>query len=250
MPDVKIISNRRIAWLFGPATGINWDAPTRAQILALQNFSGALRLAGSDFGLQATEMTSDPTFSDEAGSQELGYANFGGNVSNIIPAVDDTSSVLRRAHTTLKTPHADLAVAQRFGEIESNPVDSGDEINLFHVATTAETTERRQNNYSQTTELVAQDDVLVNYVVPGATAIAIITGGTSGGVVGAGGFVWATYQGVKVTCGVTWTSSNPAVATVWPNGFVEFLSAGTAQITATYPGATASTAKAVTVTAS
>lgn len=249
MPDVKIISNRRISWLFGPATGINWDAPTRAQIQALQNFSGALRLAGSDFGLQATEMTSDPTFSDEAGSQELGYANFGGNVSNIIPAVDDTTSVMRRAHTTLKTPHADLAVAQRFGVIESTAVDAGDEINLFHVATTAETTERRQNNYSQTTELVAQDDVLVNYVVPPAAAVAVITGGTAGGTVASGGgFLWATYQGVKVTCGVNWVSSNPAVAVVWPNGFVEFLSAGTTQITATYPGATSSTAKTITLT--
>jgi len=251
MPDVKIISNRRIGWFFGPATGINWDAATRASLLALENFSGALRIGGSDFGLQATEMTSDPTFSDEAGAQELGYANFGGNVSNIIPAVEDTTSSMRKAHTTLKTPHADLVVAQRFGQIESEPLASGDEVNVFHVATTAETVERRQNNYSQTTELVAQDDVLVNYVIPGATAATVIVGGTSGGSLASagGGFVWATYQGVKVTAGVTWISSNPNVAIVWPNGFVEYKSVGSTNITATYPGGTVSTALAVAVTA-
>lgn len=251
MPNEKILSNKNIGWFVGPETSIpSWVAPTLAQLSALLNVSAGVRIAGTDFGIQASEQTDDRSFADEAGAQSLGYPNFGGNISTFVPTNDDTTSAERIAHNAVKKPRTRLAVAQRFGIAQGLALAAGQEINLFRVITDAENPERRQTGYSITTELVAQDDVLVNYIIPPAAPVAVSLTGTSGGVVGGAGLLGALYQGQAVTAGVTYTSSNAAVAEVLPNGVVLFQSAGTANITATYPGATASAAKAITVTAS
>ncbi|GAB2699485.1 hypothetical protein BKA24_001807 [Microbacterium marinum] len=247
--NATIVSNKRIGWFVGPDTTIaDWEKPSLANVQALTNYSPAIRTDGTDFGLQATEMTDDRSFADEAGAQALGYSAFGGNVSSFIPAAADTASVVRQAHTTFKKPRTKLAVAQRFGVPEAQPIAAGDEINLFRVITDAENVERRQTGYSTTTELVDQDDHLVNYIVPPAVAASVTVTGASGGAVGSVGLLAAEYQGHAITVGAQWVSSNPAVATVHPGGVVEYLSAGTAQITAAYPGAATSANKAITVT--
>ncbi|MDF2993574.1 MAG: hypothetical protein K0S37_4088 [Microbacterium sp.] len=244
----KVLSNKRISWLIGPETSIaNWLAPSLANVASLLNMSAGIRIAGTDFGVQATEMTDDRSFADEAGAQELGYAAFGGNVSTFIPPNDDAGSIERVTHNTFKKPRTRLAVGQRFGIEQSIPVAAGDEVNLFRTITDAEIVERRQTGYSTTTEMVGQDDNLINYILPPAAPVAVTVGGTSGGTAGQYGLLSAVYQGIPVTTQVTWTSSNPAVAEVNAAGVVRYLSAGAATITAAYPGGTSGT-KALTVT--
>jgi len=251
MANDKILSNKNVGWFIGPDTTIaSWAAPTLAQLQALVNVSAGIRIAGTDFGIQASEQTDDRSFADEAGAQTLGYANFGGNVSSFVPTNDDTSSAERVAHNAFKRPRTRLAVCQRFGIAQGLALAAGQEVSVFRIITDAENVERRQTGYSTTTELKAQDDNLVNYIIPPAAAVAVTLAGTSGGVVGGAGLLSALYQGQAVTAGVTYTSSNTAVADVYSNGVVVYKSAGTANITATYPGALVSTAKAITVTAS
>lgn len=57
----------------------------------------------------------------------------------------------------------------------------------------------------------------------------------------------AVLNGKRVTNQVTWTSSNPAAATVSSNGVVVGVAPGTANITASHPAGTTSAAQAVTI---
>jgi uncharacterized protein YjdB len=86
-------------------------------------------------------------------------------------------------------------------------------------------------------------------VLTAATPAAVILtpGSTLAVTVGSVKFLTASFEGVNVTIGATYVSDNPAVATVDKHGIVTGVSAGTANITATYPGSAPSTALAVTV---
>lgn len=237
MANDKVLSNKRVGWFIGPdTTPSSYSAPTLASLQNLINMSEGLRIAGTNFGVQATDMTDDRSFADEAGSQELGYVAFGGALSSFIPPPSDTSSIHRTTHTTLKKPRTRLAVLQRFGAVDqSTPLAAGQEINLFRTITDAESPERRQTGYSLTTNLVGQDDCLINYVIPPATPVAVTITGSTGGAAGNYGVVGAAYQSIAVTLGVTWTSSDPSKVAVGQNGVLAFLAAGTATITASYP---------------
>ena len=249
MPDIKVISNRRIGWFFGPETSIaDWEKPSLANAQTLANWSAALRIAGTDFGIQATALTDDRSFADEAGAQDFGYPAFGGNVSNFIPPNNEVGTVLRAAMDTFEKPRTRLAVMQRFGILESTPLAAGQEVNVFRVITDAESKERRETGYSLTTELKSQDDVLVNYILPPAVPVAVTVAGTTTtptGVIGTTHQLDAMYQGHRITAGATWSSANSAIAEVNAAGVVLFNGAGTAVITAAYPGGTAGT---ITVT--
>jgi hypothetical protein len=247
MANDKIYSNKRVGWFVGPETSISdWTGPSLANLQALANYSAGIRIGGSDFNVQATEQVDDRSFADEVGAKSLGYAAFGGNVSSFVPTSADTVSTERQAHNTFKRPRVRLAVLQRYILDQSTALAAGQEVNLFRVITDAENTERRQNGYSITTELVAQDDVLVNYIIPAATPAAITVGGATTGTVGGAAFLSAVYQNRTATLGVTWTSSDETKAIVSPHGLVRFLAAGSVTITASYPGGTAGT-KAITI---
>lgn len=239
MPNTKIISNKRISWRVGDESEItDWVAPPLEDLEALDNLSAAIRLSGTTFGLQASDQVSDPTFADEAGAQELGYSNFGGNVSHKVPTAGDTTSVYGKAHEYLAEPRNALAVLQRFGMSESAALEAGQEINLFRVITDAEIHERSQTGYQMTTALKAQDDLLVNYIIPDSPAAAVAISGATTGAVGGATFLKAAYQGHTITLGATWTSSDETKAIVYPHGLVRYLAAGEVTINAAYPGGT------------
>jgi uncharacterized protein YjdB len=65
--------------------------------------------------------------------------------------------------------------------------------------------------------------------------------------VGSVKFLTAKFEGVNVTKGTTYVSDHPNIATVDKHGIVTGVAAGTANITASYPGSASSTALAVTV---
>lgn len=242
MPNTKIISNKRISWRVGSVSEISdWDAPPLDNLEALDNLSGAIRIAGTTFGLQASDQTDDRTFADEAGSQVLGYANFGGNVSHKVPKSGDTTSVEGKAHEHFATDRNELAILQRFGMPEAAALAAGQEINLFHVITDAQINERSQTGYQMTTAPKPQDDNLVNYIIPAASPASVTITGPATGAVGGAAFLKAAYQGHTITLGAEWSSSDETKAIVYPHGLVRYLGAGTVTITAAYPGGTADT---------
>lgn len=249
MPNDKVLSNKKIGWFVGPdTTPSNYVAPSLASLQGLVNQSEGIRIGGTDFGIQATEMTDDRSFADEAGAQELGYVSFGGNVSTFVAANADQTSIHRQAHNTFKKPRTRLAILQRFGALDqATPLAAGQEVNLFRIITDAENAERRQTGYSITTECVGQDDCLINYIIPPAVPGAVTVGGTSGGAAGGYGLLTATYQGIDVTVQCTWTTADGTKVDVTNGAVARFIAAGTVVVTASYPGATAGT-KSLTIT--
>lgn len=249
MTETRVLSNQRVTVLIGPDTAIaDYDAPKLAELLSLTNVSEAIRWNGFAFNTQASTSSTDTSLTDAAGSKSRGYPQFGGNIAFFQPKPTDNSSILRIARTLVKTPRTRLAVAVRTVTLNSQGAAVGDVWNVYRTITDTNTHDRGIT-YAYTIEFHGQDLVGINRVITSATPSPVILtpGATLAVTVGSLKFITAAFEGVNVTIGATYVSDNPAVATVDAHGIVQGISAGTANITATYPGSAASTALAVTV---
>jgi hypothetical protein len=250
MVDTRVLSNQRVTVLLGPDTAIaDYTQPKLAEILSLTNVSEAIRWSGFDFNTQASTSETDVSLTDAAGSKSRGFTQFGGHIAFFTPKPTDTTSILRIARNIVKTPRTRLAVAIRTVTLNSAGAAIGDVWNVFRTITDTNTHERGKVSYAYTINFKAQDDNGINRVLTAATPSAVILtpGATLAVTVGSIKFVTAKFENVNVTKGTTYTSDNPAVATVDKHGIVTGVTAGTANITATYPGSAPSTALAVTV---
>jgi len=253
MTDSRLLSNQRVTVLVGPASGIaDFTAPTLAELTALTNVSGAVNWDSFDFNLQASDSSDDRTLTDGAGAKSRGVTNFGGNIEFVYPKPDDTDSIFRTAYNILSGDRTQLAIVIRTVALNSTPIATGDVVNAYRVLEDAHSLVRATQSkpsYAYKVNFLSQDSVGVNCIVPSAvpTAVTLTPSGSTTGTVGSVGFLKATYEGVNVTIGATYTTSNSSVAEVTPHGCVIFNGAGTADITATYPGSAAGTATTYTV---
>lgn len=250
MTETRVLSNQRITVLLGPDTAIaDYTQPKLSEILSLTNVSEAIRWSGFDFNLQASTSETDVSLTDGAGSKSRGYTQFGGHIAFFTPKPTDTSSILRVARNIVKTPRTRLAVAIRTVTLNSAGAAVGDVWNVYRTITDSNTHERGKVSYAYTINFKAQDDNGVNRVLTAATPSKVILtpGSTLAVASGAVSFLKATFEGVNVTKGATYVSDAPAIATVDKHGIVTGISAGTANITASYPGSATSDPVATTV---
>lgn len=254
MTDVRVLSNQRVTVLAGPDTGIaNWaNGPTLAECAALLNISAAVNWDSFDFNLQASDQQDDRTLVDGAGAKSRGLSNFGGNVELVTPQPTDTSSIYRLAYNVFRGDRSKLALVIRVGPLNSTASAAGDVVNAYHVLRDADDLIRANQNkpsYAVKVNLLAQNDVAVNAIVPAASpaTVTLTRVGAGSLTVGTTDFLKATYQSRNVTTKAQYTVSDPTVALVTPHGCIIPLKSGTANITATIPGGTVSTAVAVTV---
>jgi len=103
--------------------------------------------------------------------------------------------------------------------------------------------------YAYMQQLIPQGDVWPWTIVADSPAaeVEIVGALTATLAVGALALRGATYLGNNITPRATWASSNQAIATVDNRGIIEGVSAGSANITATYPGGATSDPVVVTV---
>lgn len=244
----KIASNQNTALHLGPATAVaDPRDPKLAELLTLTNVSEAVKWDGFDFNVEASEQDEDRALTDAAGAATRGYENFGGNVSFFKPQPTDTTSVYRQARNIAAKMHTLLSAVQRDGLPASTPFAAGQVVNVFHVISDARQEQRGDKNRYWTTNMKAKGYVGINRIIPSAVPTAVtITGGTAV-TVNAAIQLRATYEGNNITVGAEWRSSDESVAIVTKHGIVIGVSAGTANITATYPGSAAGTAHAITV---
>jgi hypothetical protein len=252
MPDTRVLSNQNVTVLLGPDTAISdWNAPTLEELQSLLGISAALKFSGLKLNLKASSSGNSVSLTDAAGSETRTWDEFGGEVEAFTPQPTDQTSILRQTRNMIATPRTMLAAAIRTVVPNSQPIAPGDELNVYHVMTDQNMNNRSDTDYSYTINMLPQSDCGVNVIVPSspATAVALTPSSTLSGTVGQIGYITALYEGVNVTIGAQYVSSNPAVATVDPHGIVQYLSAGTADITATYPGSAAMTSPLVVTVA-
>lgn len=202
--------------------------------------------------------TDDRSIKDAGNATTRGYAQYEATLNLFFPKdLSDTVSDYGKAYQFFKDSATRVPVylvtrilQTTAGEIE--PFVAGDLVSVFKMGTDAFVTDTEgEDSYKYAINFNPQGGVwpYTQAVGPskGAITVAIGSGATAPTVVGDKAAYRATLNGKRVTNQVTWTSSNPAVATVSPNGVVTALSAGSASITASHPAGTTSTAVALTI---
>lgn len=252
MTNTKIISNQHIQVRIGPDTEIDdWDAPTLADITALEDVSAAINWDGFDFNIEASEQADDRTLTDAAGAQSRQYDQFGGAISFVRPRPDDTTSAYAIARDIVATPRTNLAIAIRTVLPATTAPAAGQTWNVYRVETDAKSEGRGDVSHFYTVNFAARDDLVVEYVVPSAspgtvtlTPSAAITDAEVGDI----GFITASVEGRNITIGGTWVSSDPDIVEVTQHGaWIAKAVGGPVSITCDYKSNTVSTAKAITV---
>lgn len=254
MPN-RDLANRRVTVWLGAANAIaNLAAPAITEINAMLMVSAAIRWDGFDFGAQESDQVDDRSLDDDAGAVLRGFAQFGGAIPFFMPKKTDTSSILRTTFNLVKTPRTELLVVERVGFKSTNQVAAaGDIVNVYRILTDGFNPDTEgDGGYAYIVNFLPKGDIYPWTTVPAAAPASItLVGGATLALTAAGtavGLRGATYQGFDLTSRATWVSSAPNIATVDSHGIIQAKAAGSASITATYPGATASTACTVTVT--
>lgn len=250
------LGNRRIKVAIGLLSSIaNKAAPTVTELNALLDVTEAVRWDGFDFGMDASDQIDDRSLADDAAATIRGFAQFGGGMPFFFPKVTDTGSILRQTFNLLKTQRTALVVVERIGYKDfTGAFAAGDNINVYAVMNDGYTPDTEgDGGYAYTMNLLSQGDVFPWTVAAPAAPVAVaIVGAATQALSLAGTKValrGATYQGNNVGPRCQWISSAPNVATVDTHGVIVGISAGTANITASFPGATVSPPVAVTVAA-
>lgn len=248
------LSNKRIKFGLGAANAIaNILQPTLAECVALLDATAATRFDGFDLGMQESDQVDDRSLADEAAAVTRGFNQFGGAVPFFMPRASDSASILRQVWNLTKARNTELVLVERVGwKDASSAFAAGDVINAYRVITDGWTpdAEGATGGLAYLLTMIPRGDSNPWFILPPATPVAVtITGGTTATLTTAGSTVAlreAIYQGHNITNRAIWSSSAPNIATV-EDGIIIPVAAGTANITASYPGATASTAVAVTV---
>lgn len=254
MADTKFMANKRLTVALGLVSGnpfVNPAAPTILEANALKNVSAATRINGYTFGLQASQKTSDRSFVDDAAAEVRGFNQFGGDAPFYIPTnFADTSDLLQQVFTLVKTQGVALWLVTRLGAVNTGAFVAGDFVNVYKVLTDGFQNEIAGNQGGVSMIVfLPQGEVYPLAQIAPATAVPLVLSGfpTTASI---GKPVWgtATYQGVNVTADCTYVASdtNKLVASGDESVFLASV-AGSATITASFPGAVSATTAAITI---
>lgn len=249
MADTKLTADGYglSAWFALPNYAVDPKKPTVAELNACVNVTASLAWENFSFGAQASNQRSDPAWIDVGNTQSRGFAQFGGTISFYYPnnytdssneylqtfEVFEDSSVLGyviiRADgqkTTTGEPDATkVAVANDFVSIYKVISDGWSDV------VTGE------NDFKYSITFQPQGDLWTNATV--ATTVTVVTPvaiGAADYTVG-GKTPLGTYRTGRQLAAVTnivngypgwftWTSEDPAIATVDQNGVVTGVSVG------------------------
>jgi hypothetical protein len=263
MTDVRLpaAGNIQVRWHASNAFA-NPAKPTPTEVNAGLVITDDISWNDYDFGVSASNTNSDPSLASKSNVSDRGAMQYGGGISLYLPYdFEDLSNSHAVAYAALAEPRTTgWLTIQVDGELSETATPTysggliqaaaaGDLIHLFKVMTAGYSHAiTGEEAFRETISFLPQGDAYVNAVV--ATSLTVVTTPAtlaldlSDGEIGA---IVATVNGRAFTRGVRWTSSDTTKATVSQNGIVTPVGAGTATITATYEGATDTTA--VTVSA-
>lgn len=265
MPDTKLPASGNIRIWFTPLNGFaNPLSPTVAELTASLDISDAVSWNDFDFGMQASNTTSDPAITAKGAVTTRGAAQYGGSLSFYYPGVfNDNSNLYSLVFDALRLPgtggwitiRVDGRELSQTASTTSNPGTlpaANDFVTVFRVETAGYAEAITGEEAFRYTISFLSKGVAQPYTIVRATAaaptIAITPAAPGSGAVGTVVALSATVNTRPYTRGLLWTSSNTNVAVVSPNGIITRRAVGTANIIGTFvPTNTASTAVAITV---
>lgn len=257
-------------WWFAANAFSNWKKPTTAEFATGVNITGSISWENWSFGAQASQQNSDPSMLDVGNTQTLGFAQFGGQVTFFYPDnytdVTDDSYITFAALDQPRTVgylviRADGQKTTGGSPDKTKDIVANDFVSIYKVMSDAwSDTVTGQNNFKYTITFLPQGDLYVNAIV--ASSVTVVTPAAIGATdysVG-GKTPLSAYLSGRELVDVTniangypawfdWASDDPSVASVDSNGVVTGVSAGSADITATWP-ATGTSSSALTISIS
>lgn len=248
MADTRVISNLAVEVRIGLDSAIaDVTKPSIAELNGLLAVHNDMRWDQFDLNVQASNMEEDPTLGDEAGAQMRSLLQFGGTMSFLVPKPGDSGSRTQVRDLVIK-PHTKLVVAVRGVTPLGTPAAAGQVWNVYRVVTDAQSYARADTGYSYSVNFRPRGHAGINAIVPSAVATAVtLTPRATTLTVGQPKPVKAVYEGVDVTIGAQYTTTDASVLEYLPNGWLVPKKAGTASISATYPGSAAGTPVEITV---
>lgn len=257
MTDTRVYSNkRRTIWAAPDSANPFADetAVTDDEINAMLNISSVTKWDSSDLAVQESDQIDDRVLTDSAGAQRRGFIQFGGGLNLLTPR--DLANVVDaavKAFALFRTPRTVLWIVDRALYPNNTPALPGQRANVYRIAVDAQKNQTSgDTSYSYTVKLVPQGDVFPQQIIADTTPAPItVTGHSATLSLATNAYTWgvAKLSGATVTNQAEWKSSAPDIASVDNRGLVTALKVGTAQITASYPGATDSAPVSINVTA-
>lgn len=257
MTDVRLPAsgNIQVRWHASNAFA-NPARPTPTEVNAGLNITDSISWNDFDFGIQASNTTNDPSLAAKSNVSDRGAMQYGGSISIYLPADEsDITNGHALAYAALATPRTlGYITIQIDGELSENNTPTysggltqtaanGDLIHVFLVMTSAYSHSiTGEEAFRETINLMPQGVAYIDAVVSTSTPTVVVTPATATPSAGDVIALAATVNGRKYTRGVRWTTSDATKATVSQNGIVTAVASGSATITATYLGATDTTA--------
>lgn len=243
----KLPADYHISVAIGPSNAIaDVNAPTAAELNAMQRIEHALSWSDWDFGIQASETVNEPSFADPSNYTEFGAANYGGGFSMFYPEnYDDASNELSLAYDLTDKPGTKLFIAVRIdgNKKNSTPFADGDYIHAFLSEIGAETNSIAGSESLRRTIGLLQQSVFAVYTIVGSKAALPVPKETTVTLAaGASVRVPVKVLNREFTNACRYRSSDATKAMVGSNnGVITGVAAGTADVTVTnsYTGATA-----------
>jgi len=243
MTDVKVPASGNIrVWWALPNAFSDYKNPTAAEINASLDISDSISWNDFDFNLEPSNQLEDPAITAIGKIIDRGYTNWGGSISFYYPRdFDDSTSSYSDTYDALDAPRTTGFLVVRIdGEESAATASNGEFVHVLKVMTDgyAESI-TGEEAFRYTVTFLPQADYAVRTVVGGGNVdLTPATLATSAGDVDV---LAATWGGRNYTNGLSYSSSNNAVATVSSAGVVTSVAAGTATITATSPSGTTDT---------
>src|SRR5690606_22569248 len=215
------------------------------------NASASISVNDTDFGTQASNTTSDPSFADAGNVQDRGASQYGGSVSMYYPKnYDDATNPHSVVYDALDTPRTPGFWVLRIDGETSNSTAIADAqyVSVYEVISDGETNALGGEEAQKRSANFLSRGNLATYTVARSGAAALSVPATATPEPGEKGRFEATLNG-RFFGGADWSSSDENVIRVWPGGFytVTGSDTDTATVTVTHKGLSDSIA--ITVTA-
>ena len=250
--DAMFTSNGNARVYILPVSGIaDYRSPTAAELAAALDVSDAIAWDGTTFpSATDSEDIEDRSLLSKGNATSRGAASFEATLNFFYPKQNiDTVSDFGKAYNMLRVPRVPVYVVTMVaqapeGDANVKPV-AGDWVSVYRFISDGWTDDiEGDDSFKYAISFLTQGELAVYTQVKNATPVVVTNAsGSTSLAVGGHAVLRATLGGKRATQAVNWVSSDLSKATVSQNGVVTAVGAGSVDITASHPAASAASTK-------